>query len=1092
MKQESPLDKVRELLKSVGSSGLLGPGVQAIANPQLRQNTVAPLAKGVRAGVQISPPVAFTRGLLGKVNPQQNIQNIRDFSRGVGVLTAGPGTQVLGGFLGGAINKATGGSFAEGVNQGVSASQTFGPVTRYVTTPAINRLVPSKVLSNRIGQAGANVLEGVGIDLSMGNGVRPEGIVFDAIAGLASPQFNRPGGVGKGFDVGRNRNTKWTQEDINLLDEVNDFIRMNSRKMNVTDIDNVDIVLSRLARGYLPNAVVEKLSNRYKSDSKGYVKALSRELSKVATKAEESARVIRPQDQFSLDQIKMGFVGDNKGFTKVGDMGSRPPGSALPEVNTSKLKVGGGEYNTKRFNVDPKLDVAIRDVAQRAEPQISANRGGTKSLQQSLDEARQISLEDATKGSSKYAGDALVVAQSGWIKTLTEEIDQLRTTAPKSPELKIKQEQLDNLIINSLGKTSTQAGRTLKAHQYLAQAMSGDAQTQLKRVIAKNPERWPDAKKVADMLNRFDPNDKVGMIKFLQEVEKTTPLSALESIWYNNVLSNTSTHLANLIGNAGRTLWHLSTKPFRVATDVGVSKFTGQPRQEFINEVLPEYNGAVVGLRQGVRKAILAFQSGLRQSDIENLNVPEKALKGRVGSALSVPSRALVAGDELFRSMNETMEIYRSATSTAIKEGLKGEALNARVAELIDNPTPDMLKSARKLGEDLLFQNVSKELRAVGGLRDMFKIDIPKIGTVRPMRFVIPFIQVPLNVAKFGFEASPIGIGATALKGKTIPRTEFNRRMASGVLGTAITVALASLFVEDKLTGRQPKNQKEADAFYAQGKLPYAVRIGDTWVQYNRLPEPFASQLTNLAVLYDEFRDNPDASLSQKAGAYTTGMIRGLADRTFLTGIGDLMNAIEDPERYGKNFLQNIATGFIPASSLTAATARAVDPVVRDPQNLSEAVQAKIPGLSQNVTPRDSSFEPGGVAVRKTPAIQNFLPIKTSKQQDLTAKQVTQLPAKAMLKELKRFEPEQKKAILVYVKKNNPTLFYNVKRELLDRKLNTTKEEVSLRNRSVAERARTIKLELSKLNSREEKVALLKDYKSKGILTDSVISAMKI
>lgn len=764
-------------------------------------------------------------------------------------------------------------------------------------------------------------------------------------------------------------------------------------------------------------------------------------------------------------------------------------------AKNEKLKVGGGEFGTERFNVNQTLDTTIRDTAKKLEPDIAAARGGTKSFEDTLNDAKKISLDDLLGNKGGHSGDAKVFAASSYIKQYSEKIDQLRALGAninplQKAELESAQANLDKLIVKTFGEISPEAGRTLKAHQYLAEVIS-DPQIKLKNFVARNTNLYPQSEAVIKGLNAFDPEDKIGMIKYLRDAQKVDNISKLESIWYNNILSGTSTHIANTIGNLGRTMWHLATKPFRVAVDTAGSALTGKPREEFLKETMPELVGATKGFRDGVRRATFAFKNGIRESDVAELNVPSPAFKGKVGAVIETPSRLLIAGDELFRGINRTIEIYRQAASIAAKEGLSGTDYDRRVADLIDSPTTEMIKNANDLASKLLFQDVSKELSAVGGLRDLFKFDLPKIGTVRPMKFVIPFIQTPVNVAKFAIEASPLGFAQTAVSAKNMTKQELNRRLASNLMGTAATAALATYFVEGSLTAKAPSG-KDGDAFYAEGKLPYAAKIGNTWVQYNRLPEPLASQLTNLALLHDQFKKNPDASLSEKASAYTLGFLRSMADRTFLSGIGDFMDAVEDPDRYGKNFLQNLAAGFVPGSSLVGSVARATDRTVRDPQDIGQAIQSKIPGLSQNVPARTSEVEPGGVATRKPPGYQEFIPIKTSQETPLSIEQYSKLSAKNAHERLKKLDKDEANRAYKLIKKDNPTLATSIKKLVTLDKLEATPRERKIADMvSVKDRSQEIFKEAEKLETKEEKNALIKRYKELGIATDAVIEELK-
>ena len=81
-----------------------------------------------------------------------------------------------------------------------------------------------------------------------------------------------------------------------------------------------------------------------------------------------------------------------------------------------------------------------------------------------------------------------------------------------------------------------------------------------------------------------------------------------------------------------------------------------------------------------------------------------------------------------------------------------------------------------------------------------------------------------------------------------------------------------------------------------------------------------------------------------------------LVSQTYLSGLSDLMEGLQDPVGSGSRFLTRTAGGFVPFSSALRTAAQVTDPTYRDPQTLTERIQAGIPGLSQNVPPRLTAF----------------------------------------------------------------------------------------------------------------------------------------
>lgn len=665
----------------------------------------------------------------------------------------------------------------------------------------------------------------------------------------------------------------------------------------------------------------------------------------------------------------------------------------IANETAEKVVVAGGKYSTRRFKLNDTMDKFLRETAKTIEPEIEAARRGSRTWQQTLEDSDKITIADIlSREKGQAVNDSFTAAATNHLKAVSDEITaltgaakRLEDTGKSSTAIKneiAKQVTLYKAVMaQTLGATS-ESGRALNAAKIYARDLMQPREVLIKDVL-KNASDYRNVDEIVDRLMAFSPEDKVGMIKFLSQTKPSDLASKIEAVWYNNILSSPSSHLANTIGNLGRSIWHLSSKPLRVGSDIVASKISGKSREEFLREFGPELVGSVKGFRQGVRQAVGALARGIRSSDIEKLNVPNVALKGKLGAAYSVPTRLLLAEDDLFRGINRSMEIHRMAANKAVKEGLKGDEFAKKTAEYINAPTPDMVKKADELADELLFMKGGQELLATGGLRDLIKLKIPLIGELRPMRFFVPFVSTPINILKFGIEASPAGLAATIAGARNLDRLTLNRKLASGIMGTATLATLASHVAEDKITGRAPKKKADRDAFFAQGKQPYSIKVGDSWVQYNRMPEPLASTLTTLATYWNIFNETDEAPTAQKIQDLVTGLARSYADRSFLSGLGDLLNVLEDPETYGKKPLQRlVSSAVVPFSAAQGAIARAVDRTVRQPENFMQAIQAAIAQQSKKVPALESKFEEGGQATRKYPAYQEFLPIKTTRETD--------------------------------------------------------------------------------------------------------------
>ena len=195
-------------------------------------------------------------------------------------------------------------------------------------------------------------------------------------------------------------------------------------------------------------------------------------------------------------------------------------------------------------------------------------------------------------------------------------------------------------------------------------------------------------------------------------------------------------------------------------------------------------------------------------------------------------------------------------------------------------------------------------------------------------------------------------------------------------MGTAIAGAFGAFLATGQLemTAGVPTSSAERDRFFREGKLPFAVKVGGQWIQFSQL-QPLNQTLTVLSSYVDAVRNNKNPAAAAQLAVTT--IAQNLADQTYMSGLSNLMEAINDPQRYGENLFNRTATGFIPYSGTMRFAATVVDPTMRKPEGLLETVKAGIPGLSEQVPPRVTAF--GEEVERRSPP---YSPIQiTSEQQ---------------------------------------------------------------------------------------------------------------
>jgi hypothetical protein len=167
-----------------------------------------------------------------------------------------------------------------------------------------------------------------------------------------------------------------------------------------------------------------------------------------------------------------------------------------------------------------------------------------------------------------------------------------------------------------------------------------------------------------------------------------------------------------------------------------------------MNQVMPDLFGAL----RGIREAVLSSGAQLKAGGVEGAplvglspslrgDIPNIAVRGvdvlPVGEVARLPSRMNAVFDSFFRSLNYSMDKAAQAYRLAENEGLTGTRFDARVAELLANPTPEMMEGARQTAGQISLLDKGGEFTK----RVMQVVNTP-IGGAPVLKFIAPFVRV--------------------------------------------------------------------------------------------------------------------------------------------------------------------------------------------------------------------------------------------------------------------------------------------------------------------------------------------------------------
>jgi hypothetical protein len=444
--------------------------------------------------------------------------------------------------------------------------------------------------------------------------------------------------------------------------------------------------------------------------------------------------------------------------------------------------------------------------------------------------------------------------------------------------------------------------------------------------------------------------------RFLHDLGQPGFMDKAKELWINSVLSSPVTQMVNNISNEA-LLWTQVPTRALAATSEAALTLGGQlrPREVFFSEVPAYAFGILRGTSQGLAKGLHIAVHGIDLGDASKFAEGGKmastgAIGGTAGRVIRLPTTLMAAGDAFAKARAMQAEISARAARIASSERLKGNAWAQRVAELEATPTPEMLTAATREAKYVTLQSEADKMTA--GFMQLRNNAPAGIGT-----FIVPFVQVPMNVVKRGFEYSPAGY----LRAISETGAERSMALARATIGSGVMTYFAQKLLDGSMTAGAPINPADRDAFYRSGKIPYAIKIGDEWVEYGRL-EPLMTPVKWMASAYEAFRDGKDTSDAVlKAVGAMTGALK---DASYLNGVSSLLDTLSDPERYAGQEFSQIAKGFIPYSSLLRNVAAADDPFVRKPQGIVQDIAAGLPGASKTVPPKLDAY---GQPVRRGP-----------------------------------------------------------------------------------------------------------------------------
>lgn len=658
-------------------------------------------------------------------------------------------------------------------------------------------------------------------------------------------------------------------------------------------------------------------------------------------------------------------VGPNTKAPQEGFTFSQPPlqegavrgGSMLP---TTELPKRVGPINLERLDLGEPVQKIVADmedalhksrvesgrqkVTWNESEEIANSMGGAYEIGQVIGKSAEEVIADAKK-STKFLAEKIEATRTLFKTSILDAQKKAKAYMDDpTPANEAAAQMAYNrwaLIQYETGQASGEVGRALNIHKKLARSKDMILTQNYAKMLKQlgHDKMTPE---VMELLASMDESNPLPAMKFLAQARKATTHEKLFEIWINSLLSNPQTHVVNFTSN----MVFEAMAPFDKAAGAMV-EFARHPlipskREMYFGEALHSVVGAFHGVREGLNRYVHAMKHGVTESGVSKFETPRKSIKGVTGEIVRIPTKELMAADDFMKAIIYSDEIYALAYRKATQEGLRGVARKAKMAELIASPPEEMTNAAIKMSKTRTFQ---AELGKLGK-------DFMRLRSRSPvLEFVFPFVRTPVNVVKEGLKYTPLGV----IGMKDLTRAEKSTRIGKAYIGTVVAALLAKAVAEGNITGGGPTDQAERQTWFQTGAKPYSIKIGDNYYSYGRL-EPVATALGTMADYHEIYQRAGRDAWTKIAAKIGTAIRNNVSNKTFLTGMTDIINATTDPGRYGEQVIKRMATSAVPGSGLWGGLARTIDPEFKEARTIIDWYKARLPGLSKQVPGKINVF----------------------------------------------------------------------------------------------------------------------------------------
>lgn len=559
-------------------------------------------------------------------------------------------------------------------------------------------------------------------------------------------------------------------------------------------------------------------------------------------------------------------------------------------------------------------------------------------------------------------------------------------------------------VVTATAARATEAGQAsqiLAAYNRLTpEGILTAAQREITNAQKLNPEKYANlkitpeqaqnlrtmAEHVAGLAAGSD-EKKLATRALLNELSRVVPTPGARkfvTLWKAGLLTGVKGAIAgNTVGNATAGIIRKIADVPAAMIDTVLAQATGHRSKVFTLKGL--FGGFGEGLRVGAKN----FKEGVGAGD-EVVKLDYKKVnfgQGKLGRA------AQKYTDSVFNFYSAAdRPFYHAALENNLRDLAKVEVKNAGLkgadaAQFIDTvmkePPDHILTQAVQAAEEATFQGKN----ALGSALSGAKRGLASKGAAGEVagEVLMPFTGVPAAIAKQVYDYSPAGAVVSTYKAirqaadgtfDQAMQRRLTEALGRGITGTGVIWMGSQLHNDGILTLGWPTDPKERALWESEGKTPYSLKIGGKWRSLNYM----GSAMSLMAIggqINEASKNGGDPIGNIASGVASSG--KAIIGSTPLQGVQGGLDAVTDPERYGKKFVNNTIGSIVP--TIVKDVAVAGDPLQRQTDTPAQAIQSRIPGARNGLPAKVDVF--GNDMPRATSAVGSIIdPFKSSTGRD--------------------------------------------------------------------------------------------------------------